>query len=105
MREVLSIGYNGPACGLGNDTCKAVEGKCGCIHAEANALIKLRNRSPNNVLISTAGPCEHCAGLILNSQQVAAVLFRDPFRDETGITNLREGGVRCMSWEQACDWR
>ena len=39
--RVYSIGYNGPPSGIDNDSCTDEPKQCGCVHAEANALIKL----------------------------------------------------------------
>lgn len=62
IRSVASIGYNGPARQEPNDRCTGVDG-CGCLHAEANALIK----GHGEVMMITLAPCEHCAGLIINA--------------------------------------
>jgi deoxycytidylate deaminase len=93
MTEVLAIGYNGPPSGVPNESCRAEEGACGCIHAEANALVKLRARARRITLITGVAPCEHCAGLILNSKRVAAVVFDGFYRDSRGINLLSSRGV------------
>jgi deoxycytidylate deaminase len=76
--EILAIGYNGPPAGLPNDSCPGTEG-CGCYHAEENCLVKARRHSATGLtLVVTRAPCEHCAGLILNSRAVARVVWADP---------------------------
>ena len=74
--KVHSIGYNGPPRGTPHESCHGVQGrKCSCIHAEANALIKLDTPDKDLVLFCTVSPCPHCAGLILNSRKIDTVLF------------------------------
>lgn len=94
LSEVLAIGYNGPARGLDNGGCRKVEGSCGCQHAEANALVKLRSSESDLVLLTTVTPCEHCAGLILNSGRVASVIAGMSYRDAVRpLEVLVAGGV------------
>ena len=81
--QVLSIGYNGPASGLPNDSCTGEQGSCGCIHAEANALIKLSDRRPS-FLIATHSPCVHCAGLIVNAG-IEHVFYFNEYRIQSGL--------------------
>lgn len=64
--RVLSIGFNGPYSGSKIE-CTGEQGNCGCVHAEANALIKLTHRTPHMFMITTHTPCVHCAGLIHNA--------------------------------------
>jgi dCMP deaminase len=64
--KVLSIGYNGQPAGRHNNDCTGVT-PCGCVHAEANALIKLQQRTECMFLIATHTPCGHCEGLIINT--------------------------------------
>lgn len=79
--DVLAIGYNGQPAGRPNTGCLAgCPGSCGCVHAEANALIKLRHRSRHMFMFCTHSPCEHCAGLIINagiSEVFAWELYRN----------------------------
>ncbi len=90
---VVSIGYNGPPSGLPNDGCRGDAGACGCVHAEANALVKARRGGGGFVLLVTDSPCEHCAGLVLNSSAIAAVVYGRAYRDPRGVNVLRAGGV------------
>lgn len=99
LSEVVAIGYNGPPAGLPNDGCRSSAGACGCVHAEANALLKLKVGTPGLILLATDSPCEHCAGLILNSGgRVRAVAYARAYRDPSGLNRLVEGGVTVATW-------
>lgn len=93
LTEVVGIGYNGQPAGMPNDGCRDREGGCGCVHAEANALVKCRVGAGNLMMLATASPCETCAGLILSSQRVAAYVYLDEYRDPTGRDLLRRAGI------------
>jgi deoxycytidylate deaminase len=106
--EVLAIGYNGQPRGASNDSCADVSGKCGCVHAEANALVKLATTRDGLVLLCTKLPCAHCAGLIANCRQIQTVLYSGDHHDRTGLQTLARAGkdVLCLDLEdeetQAC---
>ncbi len=91
--EVLAVGYNGPPAGVDNDSCRGDEGQCGCVHSEASALVKLKSPRRDLILVTTLAPCEHCAGLILNSKSVSVVVYRDEYRDSSGLSLLRSSGL------------
>lgn len=61
--NILSMGYNGGIRGLSNSCESAMPGKCGCVHAEANVLIKANGP----ILYCTTMPCYDCAKLIVNA--------------------------------------
>lgn len=97
MSTIVSMGYNG-APRLGQNACPndpQIPGNCGCVHAEANALIK----APYIVgyelkLFCTLSPCESCARLIVNSQ-VREVVFSSFYRSpEEGLLVLLRGNVQ-----------
>lgn len=96
---ILSIGYNGPPAGEPNNSCRG-ETPCGCIHAEANALVKMRTTSRGLTLITTKSPCEHCAGLILNSGAVSKVVYVDDYRDSSGLELLLRSAVTVERFSQ-----
>lgn len=96
--EVFSIGYNGPPAGVNNDSCREVEGVCGCLHAENNALVKLRTRDRDLLLITTCSPCETCAGMVLNSRRVSEVVYVEEYRDRRGLDLLAMNGVGVTPW-------
>lgn len=61
----IAIGYNGLVKDTGND-CGVDFGPCGCIHAEANALLKVRWEGP--ILgYCTHAPCQTCAAMLVNA--------------------------------------
>jgi len=92
---VRSIGYNGPPRGCDNDSCDAVEGNCGCVHAETNAVIKFGyiDDPRNYVMYSTTAPCKRCASLILNCPPITTVIYDKPYRNDLGLKLLRSGGI------------
>ena len=63
---VLALGYNGVPKGVDNNSCTGEAGTCGCVHAETNAILKLRVFTPS-IMITTHTPCASCAGIIRNS--------------------------------------
>ena len=105
LTQVLGIGYNGNARGLAN-ACDGTEpGRCGCLHSEANALIKAGAQTPGKVMFVTVSPCVMCAKMIVNSN-VARVYYRAGYRDPAGLDVLREAGVQAGRYERwRSDWR
>ncbi len=101
LTQVLGIGYNGNARGLPNSCDSPEPGRCGCIHSEANALIKAGAQIPGKVMFVTVSPCVMCAKMVVNSN-VSRVFFRDAYRDPAGVEVLRRGGVEV---EQDDRWR
>ena len=92
LSSVLAIGYNGPSSGEDNSSCNSTEGTCSCIHAEANALVKLHD-ARDSLLLTTISPCLHCAGLIINSGIVKIVAYISEYRDLSGLNRLRNAGI------------
>lgn len=91
--KVLAIGYNGRAAGEQHG-CDSVEsGKCGCVHAEVNSLVKLDTHLTNLILICTQSPCIMCARLIVNNRKIKKVFFLEPYRDLSGLNLLRKTGI------------
>lgn len=93
LSEVLSIGYNGQPHGRPNEGCRASAGSCGCVHSEANALVKLKTDNQNLVLLVTHSPCEHCAGLIANSRRIRAVIYGTEYRDPSCWAILNDSEI------------
>jgi deoxycytidylate deaminase len=96
---ISAIGYNGLPKGEDNSSCTKEKGACSCIHAEANALIKLRDRR-NSILFTTTSPCQHCAGLIVNSGVIRVVVYAKCYRDLAGIDRLEKAGIVVVSLKQ-----
>jgi dCMP deaminase len=105
LTQVLGIGYNGNARGLPN-ACDGTEpGRCGCIHSEANALIKAGAHVEGKAMFVTMSPCVMCAKMIVNSN-VRRVYYRSAYRDPAGIDVLRRGGVEACPYDRWRDlWR
>lgn len=91
--NVISIGYNGPPAGINNESCTNEQHQCGCIHAEANALVKARPTDEYNVLFSTRAPCYHCAGLIINTNKIVDVYYDNDYSDDRGIKLLEDSNI------------
>lgn len=75
--DILAIGYNGPSRTDRNDACTGVQGSCGCIHAEVNALLKFNYHysGKNLLLLSTVSPCRGCMSLIENVPQIVGIAY------------------------------
>lgn len=75
--EILAVGYNGSERGAPNECERPDEqGNCGCVHAEANALVKpQRQYDGPKIMFVTCEPCERCAKLMVNAG-VKMVVFR-----------------------------
>lgn len=92
--QIYSIGYNGPVRNLSNEACENLQGQCGCVHAEANAVAKfnpLTNKAC--VLISTTCPCRKCAELIINCGAINFVVYDEPYRNDDGLNLLKDGSI------------
>jgi dCMP deaminase len=108
---VISYGYNGMPAGWDNncedeigqildDNGNIIEArlktKPEVLHAESNAIAKLA-RSTNSglgaTMFVTHAPCLDCAKLIYQSG-IGHVLYRNSYRDTSGITFLEKSGVR-----------
>lgn len=99
MGKVLSVGYNGPPAAISNDSCRNEQGKCGCVHAEANALSKLPEVEGATLLVTTA-PCLHCAGMIMNSGKIIEVIYSSDYRESEGIELLKQN-IKCTKYREA----
>lgn len=105
LTQVLGIGYNGNAKGLPNRCDGTEPGRCGCIHSEANALIKAGANVAGKVMFVSHSPCVMCAKMIVNSN-VAKVYYRTAYRDPAGVAVLEQGGVEVHLYDRWRDrWR
>ena len=105
LSQVLGVGYNGNARGLPNRCDSSEPGRCGCIHSEANALIKAGAQTPGKVMFVTCSPCVMCAKMVVNSN-VERVYYRQAYRDPAGVEVLRRGGVEAEQYDRWRDhWR
>lgn len=90
--RVYSIGYNGVARGRPNDSCTGESGKCGCVHAEANAVVKLGDVRDAWMLL-TLSPCRECLSLVLNCGKISRVYYRDAWRDTSHFREFIDLGL------------
>lgn len=94
--QVYSIGLNGgPSKGV--DCLCSLGGKYTCIHAEAQAIAKAKCNLTGAVMLCTMSPCVTCAALIINSG-ISTVIYRDTYKDPTGLKFLEAHGVSVMSF-------
>ena len=94
--KIYAMGYNGPASGFNHDTCSIAADSCACIHAEANALVKLQTTEKDLILFCSLAPCEHCAGLIINSKQITQIIYLAEFKTKNGLQMLWKSGIKTL---------
>ncbi len=63
-----------------------------CVHAEINALIKVRVNDPRKVFFVTGQPCVTCAKAIVNSG-ATKVYYRSAYRSDEGLEVFKKAGV------------
>lgn len=94
LSQVLSIGVNGAAKGQEPECLCHTNSKYSCIHAEANALIKLHELVPDKVMICSLQPCEQCASMIVNEPGgFSQVLYMEPWKSTEGLHILQKAGI------------
>jgi deoxycytidylate deaminase len=70
FRKVIAVGFNGNASGLPNRCDSDTPGACGCIHAEANAVVNCDvPRETKKIVFATHLPCVNCfpSGTLVSS--------------------------------------
>lgn len=95
MTTILGHGYNGNAMQLPNTCDSDVPGACGCIHAEANALLHAGATGPMKKIFCTYSPCVNCAKLCIQAR-VVEVYYRTVFRSSDGLNLLVSYGIPCI---------
>ena len=73
----------------------ALKTKPEVLHAETNAIAKLAKSNESGMgatMFITHAPCLDCAKLIYQSG-IGSVLYRDTYRDTSGITFLEKSGI------------
>jgi dCMP deaminase len=94
--RMLAIGYNGNYKGAPNKCDSDEPGKCGCLHAEENAIIKLDfNDHVRKRLYTTTSPCKMCAKRIINAG-IDYVVYPKLYRSREGIDLLQNNGVQVI---------
>lgn len=63
-----------------------------CVHAEINALIKVRVNDPRKVVFVTGQPCVTCAKAIINSG-ASKVYYRSAYRSNEGLDVVKKAGI------------
>lgn len=95
LLNIIAIGYNGNYAG-GPNVCDTEEpGKCGCLHAEINAIAKVDNTIKNKILFCTMTPCLMCSKLIVNSG-FDKVYYRNEYRKTEGIELLTKSNIEVI---------
>lgn len=84
--QILSMGYNGNYAGGPNECDGHEPGKCGCLHAEINALIK-NTFGTGKIMYITDAPCLSCAKAILNAG-IEEVYYSRDYRVTDGLKLL-----------------
>lgn len=85
FKNILAVGYNGNYAGGPNkcDNPNATgEARCGCIHAEMNAIVKCDNWIKDKCLFVTSIPCTLCSKIIINSGFSRVYIFLDGYSDK-----------------------
>jgi len=94
FRKVLAVGYNGNASGLKNDCDSDEVGKCGCIHAETNAVVNCdAPRAMEKIVLCTYLPCVACAKLLINLGNVKRVLYANDYRIKDSLSLFDTVGI------------
>ena len=93
---IISDGFNGTPKGFPND-CEDGNGNTHwyVLHAEANAILKVAKSTQSTdgaTLYITYSPCKDCSKMIIQAG-IKLVVYREEYRDLSGITILRESGV------------
>lgn len=99
-RKVLAVGYNGNAQGLPNRCDSDVPGKCGCLHAETNAIINCdAPRQTEKIVFCTHLPCVMCAKSLVNLGNVRLVHYLEDYRCLDSIKILESCGIEVLKGE------
>lgn len=103
---IISDGYNGTPSGFDN-CCENDAGETHwyVLHAEANAILKVAKSSHNcqgATLYLTLSPCKDCSKLVLQAG-IERVVFMKGYKDESGITFLKDAGVEIVQIEKPFD--
>lgn len=92
MRRVIANGYNGRAAGLDIECPGEQVDPCGCLHAEANALISSGSYQTDKVMFITLLPCERCATMIINSG-FSRVVYYSEHEKQSGLKLMKRAGI------------
>jgi len=94
FRKVLAVGYNGNASKLPNRCDSDEPGKCGCLHAEENAIINCDvPRATSKIVLCSHLPCAMCAKRMINVGGVERVYYLNDYRIRDGLTVLQMADI------------
>jgi deoxycytidylate deaminase len=100
MTRIEAMGYNGQGKGLPHSLCKAhIQSRCGCAHAEANAMAKIGVDDKEKVFFITVYPCQPCATLIINSGASKVYVGGAHYRPVSGRDFLERAGIEVVELE------
>lgn len=97
--RVLAIGYNGNYRGGKNGCDTKIPGKCGCLHAEDNAVIKLDYKEPTKIAYVTHRPCKMCAKRLINAG-VSRIIYDKEYRLKDSIELLSRTNIQLERYEE-----
>ena len=93
MTTIYSVGYNGNYRG-GPNACDTTDvGGCGCLHAEDNALVKLKTETSALVLFTTHSPCPACAKRVANQGNITSVYYATEYRDLSCLDIFKDARI------------
>jgi dCMP deaminase len=98
LLNIVSYGYNGDEKGGANCPTNSLPGQDGFIHAEENALLKLKTKEPV-IMFITDSPCLNCAKRIINSGNVKEVYYLKKYRDMSGVGLLSSNGIKTYHFQ------
>lgn len=94
FRYVYGLGYNGNAAGLANACDSAEPGKCGCLHAEVNAVINCTvARDVPKIVFCTDLPCVNCAKVLINLGGVKQIYYGRDYRIRDSLELFKQVGI------------
>jgi deoxycytidylate deaminase len=96
--HLFSFGYNGDEKNGPNISHTFERGKTGFIHAEENALLKLKTKE-DAIMFITDAPCELCAKKIINSENIKEIYYLRDYRDMSGIGMLISHGIKTYKFQ------
>lgn len=96
--NIVSYGFNGDEKGGANCPTTVEPGQDGFIHAEENALLKLKTKEPT-IMFVTDSPCLNCAKRIINSGNIREVYYLRAYRDMSGVGLLNSHNIKTYHFQ------
>lgn len=102
FRKIYAVGYNGNATGLANQcdlTGPEAVGRCGCLHAEENAVINCDvDRDKPKIVFCTHLPCVMCTKRLINVGGVKKVFYLNDYRVKDSLMLFSWVGIVAGHW-------